>query len=534
MKSRNLVFALFMTVLLFLTACGGGNNADNLGDVSNAELENLNETGFPIVEEEITLDFFAQQAAAANENWNDVFIFNEYEEMTNINIDWQMVPDTSFDEKFNLALGSNDLPDAFHSGNVSDDDLVKYGGQGVFVPLNDLIDEFAPNFKKLLEEYPEVEEAVTMPDGNIYSFPFMAHPDFTSMRVAPYPFINQDWLDALDMDMPETTDDYYEFLKAVKEGNPSGGDVEEIPFGGHNVNLLYNYLKGAFGVANKGFNVENIDLDPETDDYRFYPTSEDYKELLEYLNKLYDEELIENNIFSIAPEQYAANASEGRYGSFVWYGVPNKDNTYQGMPALEGPNGDKMFTDVKSFVMNSGAFVVTSENENPAATVRWIDYFYGDEGSKLFFMGVEDETYEINEDGEYVFLKDVYDPEVDDTSVLKDYFTFGGGGNPALTKEEYFTGAETTPEALAATEALEPDVLQDPWPEVKHTDEELNKLRGFGNDIEKYVEEMRDKFISGNEPFSNWDSYVETLENMGLEEYVEIKADAIERKAVAE
>ena len=528
MNIRKYIVLFIIPFILIIAGCASDEASSS--ETREENLANLNKEDFPIVEDSITLDFFARQSLASNENWNDVLIFNEYEEMTNIDIEWQMVPDSSFEEKFNLTLGSNDLPDAFHSAGVADSEILKYGEQGIFIPLNDLIDEYAPNFKKIMEEYPEVKEMVTMADGNIYSFPFMNHPDFLSKRIAPYPFINKDWLDELGMDVPETTEDYYQYLKAVKEDNPSNGEVDEIPFGGHNVGLLYNYLKGAFGVANKGLGSGFVDLDPETKDYRFYPASDQYKELLEYLNKLYDEGLIEQNIFSIDPAQYAANASEGRYGSFVWYGVPNKEDNYVGMPALEGPHGDKMFTDLKSSVENAGAFIITNKNENPEATVRWIDHFYGEEGMKLFFMGVEGETYEMNEDGTPDYLKEVYDEEKDDTSVLKEYLTFGGGNYPALTEEKYFIGAETTPEALEATEKVEPAIIKDPWPTIKHTEEEVDQLRGFGSDIEKYVEEMRDKFISGNEPFSKWDEYVETMEKMGLNEYMDIKIQAIERQ----
>src|SRR5699024_10975702 len=153
--------------------------------------------------------------------------------------------------------------------------------------------------KSMMENYPEVEAGVTMPDGNIYSFPQMADPNFLSYRMGPKPFIRKDWLEALDMDMPETTDEYYEYLKAVKEEGPSGGEIEEVPFGAPGIGVLVSYLRGSFGLANKGSGGGYMDVDPETGDYRFWPASEQYKDLLEYLNRLYSEELIAQNIYSI-------------------------------------------------------------------------------------------------------------------------------------------------------------------------------------------------------------------------------------------
>lgn len=520
MRRKITIFLIVFISALIIAGCSKGTE-DTTG-TNNGEDSNLNKTGFPIVNESITLDIFARKDPATHDDWNDAWVLNQYEEMTNVDINWEMVPHDSFSEKFYLKLGSDSLPDVFYGGYISDLDLMKYGDQGIFISLNDLIEEYAPNLQKVLDEYPEVREALTMIDGNIYSFPFANHPDFISKRIAPYPFINQDWLDALGMEMPQTTDDFYEYLKGVKEGDPSNGKVDEIPFGSFEIGHLYNYLKGSFGVANKG-PYGYVDIDPDTDDYRFYPTSDQYKELLIYINKLYEEELIEQNIFAVNREQHQANKEEGRYGSFVWYAVPEDDYNWKGMPALTGPNGDRAFTDIKNPVASAGAFVITSENEYPEATVRWVDHFYSDEGMELFFMGIEGETYEVDDDGNLVYLE-----EVDEN--VTDYFIYDGGGYAALTKEEFFTGAESTPEALQATEALEPDVLQDPWTPVKHTQEEVDKLQGFGSDIEKYVSEMRDKFIAGNEPFSKWDEYVEAIQEMGLNDYMDIKIKAIERQ----
>src|SRR5699024_4676982 len=163
-----------------------------------------------------------------------------------------------------------------------------------------------------------IEKSITMPDGNIYSFPMLSDPDFSSMRIGPKPFINIEWLETLGLDMPQTIDDYYDYLKAVKNESPSNGEVDEIPFGGPSVDQLYNYFLGSFGLSNKGSSAGLIDLEPGTDTYRFYPVANEYKELLEYMNKLYSEELIERNIFSIEHDQYLANLSEGKYGSIVW------------------------------------------------------------------------------------------------------------------------------------------------------------------------------------------------------------------------
>ena len=537
MKMKKIVYLMGIAVLVLLTACsGGGGNAES--SVSEEEaLENLNESDMPIVKEKIELDIFAGKTPATADDWNDIMIFNEYEDMTNIDVNWEMVPYEGLEEKRNLALASGSLPDAFHSADIPISDLLKYGEQGTFVALNDLIDKHAPNLKKIFEEYPEIEKGITFPDGNIYALPTMNDPEFLAMRFGAAPWIREDWLDALDMEMPETTDEFYEYLKAVKEQDPNGnGEADEIPFGSSSMDVLFRWLKGSFGVSNRGLSAGYIDMDPEENKVRFFPATENYKEMLQYTNKLYEEGLIEQNIFTLEHDQFFANAAEDLYGSTVNHSPAElfsgeKSKSFAPAPALEGPNGDKLFAGLSSSIGIPGSFVITSANENPAATIRWIDYFYSDAGAELFFMGKEGETFEKTEDGEYKYVDEITTDE-DDLNLdqaVSQYLTWPGGMYPAINKEEFFKGAEGAPSSKKAAETLEPDFVEEVWPAFTYTKEENQKLSSFGADIEKYVAEMRDKFIVGDVSFEEWDTYIETLKNMNLEEYVEIKQTAYER-----
>jgi putative aldouronate transport system substrate-binding protein len=524
---------LLLSVLLILTSCSSSD--DKAIKETGDDDENFNASGMPIMDETITMDVFAGTSAQTNQsNWNDILIWNKYKDMTNIDVKWNQVSIDALEEKRNLALASGDLPDIFYAASISSLDLLKYGEQGVFLPLNDLIDKYAPNLKALLEENPEVEKALTFPDGNIYSLPNMADPDFISLRVGGTPWFNEEWLDVLGMDVPETTDEFYEYLKAVKTEDPNGnGKNDEIPYGGDGIGNLIHWLQGSFGINTRGGGY--IDADPKNGDMRFVPETDGYKEMLTYLNKLYSEGLIEQNIFSIDWNQYLSNASEEKYGTTVFW---SPDVTFAGDTgkkyvsgyALEGPNGDKLFAGLSSVVTNKGQFVITKENENPAAAIRWADYFYGDEGSKLMYMGVEGETYEKKDDG-YQYLDKITNSKEGLTSnqEISKYLTWVGVGPPALVKQDYFVGSESAPSALEAAEKLEPNLPDEVWPAFTYTEEENKMLSSVGSDIEKYVDEMRDKFITGDASFSEWDKYVKTLDKMGLDDYMDIQKEAYKR-----
>ncbi|GIN70861.1 ABC transporter substrate-binding protein [Bacillus sp. J14TS2] len=533
MKGKKVFIAVIALTLLLLSACSKQQGVDK---EEQRKGEEIKASGMPIVEEPINLKFFAERADTTAEDWNDVLLYNEYEKITNINIDWEMVPSAGLTEKRNLVLASGNLPDAFHTTSMPVTDLQKYGAQGTFIQLNDLIDEYAPNFKKILEEYPEIKDGITMPDGNIYSFPYAFSPDFVSMLLSSRPWIREDWLEALDMEMPTTTDELYQFLKAVKEQDPNGnGQADEIPFGANSIDTLVEWVQGSYGLGNRGLKHKFVDMDSEQEELRFFPTTNEYKEMLQYIHKLFDEGLIDQNIFSASTDQYLAKGSEGVYGVTHYFSPDvlfgKEGENYIGAEALASPNHDRLYTSILPPVPTPGAFVITSANEHPAATVRWIDHFYGEEGAKLFFMGVEGVTYEETEDGEYEYVDEIKnDPDgLTVEQAVSKYLTYPGGTYPALVTEEYFQGSQGTDMSLDAADRLEPHLIEEVWPAFIFTDEEQKVMDTSGADIEKYVNEMRDRFIVGESSFSEWDKYIETIEKMGLEKYMETQQKAYER-----
>lgn len=535
MKFKRVLFLIMAAFLLIvLAACGGseetdgdGNGNDNSNDGGDV---NVNETGFPIVNEEIDLTIFANKPVQNEDNdWNDILIWNHYKDETNVNVKWDLIHPDALDERRNLAIqGGEDLPDAFFLSEISNSDLLKYGEDETFLALNDLIDEYAPNLNALMDENPSIRKAITFPDGNIYSMPALIEDDFLSLRLSARPWINTDLLSEFDMDIPETTEEFYNYLAAVKEQYP-----DMIPYGGTIIDEMIEWLSGSFGVMNRGPANTNLDLGDDGN-IRFYATTDEYKEMLDYLHKLYSEELIDQTIFSIEWGQFTAAASEEQYASYTFYDPIDFFGEEVGTPwdslaALEGPSGHQHYNKISSSVWDTAAFVLTKDNDNPEATVRWMDHFYSDEGAELYYMGVEGETFE-EIDGEQVYKDHIRNPEGDITfeQALAKELTWLGSIN-GIIKADYFLGGETAPQSMAAAAKIEPFAAEEIWPGFTYTAEENKLLNSVGNDVGDYVEESRDKFISGDKSLDEWDDYIAELEKMGLDEIIEIHQQAYER-----
>ncbi|MBB6729365.1 extracellular solute-binding protein [Cohnella zeiphila] len=537
-RTRLLLAATVMTGLL--ASCSGNDSGNDgpssasggsspQGTKGQSESAGVNATGFPIVNAPIKLNIFAGQAPSAPADWNNVEIWKEYAKMTNVDVNWQLTPVDSLTEKRNLLLAGGELPDAFHTARFTSVDLANYGGQGLLIPLNKLIDEYAPNFKQLMEKYPEIKKGLTMPDGNIYSLPTFYDPDFKSVVIGSELWINKKFLDALGMKEPETTDEFYEYLKAVKTKDPNGnGKNDEIPYAASGITGLIDQLKGAWGLGNRGNTHPRVDVDPKTNQLRFIPTDPHYKEVLQYVNKLYKENLFIPEILTIPGKEMLAKGSDGLYGSFLYTNADtfgdHKDD-YIGANAFAGPNGDRLFSRARSPLVDVGGFAITNKNKYPEATMRWADYFYGEEGSTMFFMGIKDKSYVVKPDGS-VDYTDEYkaDPEFG-----KKYVSWAGGYYPAMLTAKTFKGGESSPANLEAAKKIEPYYPKEVWPPFTYNQDELAQFNALGTDIGNYVDEMTTKFVTGDAPFSEWDNYVSTLKKMGLEEYMKIYTAAYER-----
>ena len=551
-KGKRILSLLLISILLItlLGGCadqseGGGNvssengqksdtaDSNKKGDEGTADLpENFNAQDLLIVNEPITLKFFARKFVT-HADWKDMMVWKEYEKLTNIHIEWELVSDENITERRNIVMASGELPDAFHTAKFGSSDIVKYANEGMFLRVDDLIGKYAPNLNTLLQD-PLVKAGMTLEDGGMYSFPYLAEDDFLGVRAGSKLWYNTAWLKALGKSQPTNTEEFYQLLKAIKEADPNGnGKADEIPFAPQDVGGLISLLKGSWGLGNRGNGHPNVDVDEETGELRFIPTDPRYKEILEYANMLYKEGLFDELAFTPDWSKHVAQGQEGLYGSFYGIGpiLYNQVGNYESASILEGLHGDKLWYSIGSPLQAIGNFVITTSNKHPEATVRWIDYFYGEEGCKLFFMGKEGETFEMTPEGEYEFL-DVIKNNPDGLTLdqaVGQFTSQPGGGYPGLLTNKFFKGAEGRPESIEGSEKLQPYFPKVIWPSNLYTVEQSEVMSSIGNDIDTYINESMAKFVRGDMSFSEWDNYVAQFDKMGLDQYMEVYKAATEK-----
>ena len=311
------------------------------------------------------------------------------QEKTNVKINFEEIPDTEWDTKVNLLIASDELPDAFIYGGFSAAELADYGSQGVFLALNDIIEEHGHYVKQVFDQQEALPGAYTALDGNIYTLPDIneCYHCFYSMRA----WINQQWLTNLGLEYPNTVDEFVNVLRAFKEqdANGNGDPNDEIPFSGNATSwnsTIYPFLLNSF----LHYDTSNLSV-KEDGTVIFTPIQPEFKEGLQWIASLIDEGLIEKEALTQTEEQLKTKGSNldiallGGFTSATWWSGVGSDNgegsrcrEYSGLSPLEGPNGVRI-SPWAGTGFNMGNSVITTACEDPVPLFKMLDYMLSDE-----------------------------------------------------------------------------------------------------------------------------------------------------------
>lgn len=523
--------ALLLTTVACTSAGGGGPDASapRTQDQPAAQGEKtadpageakVTPAGFPIVQQPIKLKFFARKAPP-NGPYENMLVFQEYEKKTNIDIEWEDVPQEGFTERKNLLFASNELPDALFKASLTPLETVRYGSSGMLIPLEELIDKHAPNLKRLFQEIPAIRSAITAPDGHIYALPGIV--TLASGRTSK-PWINVAWLQKLNLPEPKTTDELVRVLRAFRDNDPNGnGKKDDIPMSERHWQALINSMQGSWGLDwQMGYHIEVV-----SDKVNIWVDDPRFKEYLQFLRQLYEEKLLDPEVFTQTESQFVGKMAAGNLGFFhnqASDAFAKRKDDFVGIAPLKGPHGDQMIQ-ANPVARDFGTFAITSVNKHPEATMRWIDYFYGDEGSIFFRYGIEGQTYKLKPDGLPEYTDDILNDPRGTGTTIGQFSPWPGGGAPHLISEKN-SSAINPPEVQTAQAQLDPYLPKEIFGAPifdDNTSKEVNTLR---QDIDTYVTETTSKLITGAVGFDKWDEYVNTLEKMNLSRLEQIYQQA--------
>lgn len=467
---------------------------------------------FPLAE---TMEFTSFSGMNQSYTLPDTLAMQEAMSRANINITFDSVLSADLTEKRNLMLASGEYPDMLFKSGIGMGDLTKYGGQGILIPLEDLIHEYMPNLTAKLDEI-DGWQYLTSPDGHIYSIP-----EISARGEINLFWLNKKWLDNLSLEEPKSMDDLYEVLKAFKEQDANGnGDTDdEIPF-----SLTQGDYLGLLKYS--GFSYDEGSMCAVIDGKLTYvPTTDYFREYVAYLAKLYQEGLLEQTSFTQGGEQQQATGQSGdvygsfwTMGAFLTVGRDNDDDYVVMTPFHEDTY--PIITGIKV-----GTMAITDACEHPEVLMAWADYLYSEEGGILAWMGVEGKTYQVADNGKWEWM--LGGEYGEDIATVRSSATIQGAQNhPSIQPDFWF---EMSPEVDADEVYLNNErqriagLGKVPLPMMAYTEEDNAQIATFRADIDGYINQFIAQVCTGEVDLeSGWDTYLETMEAMGASTLAEL------------
>lgn len=547
-KHRTIAIVLSLCMLLAMAPAAFAEMSDPI----------VNEPGMlPIVKEPITLRALIVSNTAV-EDWATNTMTRILEEDTGIHLEFTEVASGEFVTKLDLMMISGtDMPDIIiHNGFGGQANLVAWGQAGKIIPVNEYLENSAYFIDETLKDTAitktELLKYITSYDGNIYGIPKLAenlNNMFSGARIQLY----TPWLEQLGEEMPQTTDEFLNLLRKVKETDLNGnGIADEVPLMASRDMLdnLRQFLMTPFVYTqNDYWTVEDGEIS-------VCFNQEGWREGLRFMRTLFEEGLIDETSLTQEQSAMTAQLSAEETTVFAYCRFSNTNMSagdirrydYRRILALEGPDGQRVA--VKSPVIPSIGMVITSECEHPEAAFLLGDYLCSNKMSIMSRYGVEGADWHAPVEGDPVspYAEGGYETTIIFTSTwgpLQN--TWWGQTGATLLAMKWTAGqvqaSSTSGDAISvasiacnksdAENVLESDKLSRADLIVAgllYNDEEMRVINDVYKPIKDYVNECWALFVKGDMDIDNdWDTYLETIDSMLLDEAIQATQSCYDR-----
>lgn len=486
---------------------------------------------------------------------NDDYVNNTFTdwitEQTGVSLRIDTLPSTDSKDKLNLMLAGGDYPDIIFGNNLlTMAEQQIYGAQGILLPINQYVYEYCPNFLDALELFPAVDvmESFLCLDGNVYSFPNLV--ECYHCAVAARMWVYEPWLDKLGLELPETTEEFYQMLKAFKEQDPNGnGEADEIPLTGSTNG--WNGSPRDF-IMNAFVQTGNVDDLYLKDGKVTLPYDKpEWKQGLEYMHMLYSEGLIAPEMFTQNSDQLTLQieADTPTIGCAPGGTPPGKLDEggvwmqYTAAPALEGPEGFRSVAYTPTIGNESRVYVTNglSDSERKLEVgfefinvlfdqYVWLRANFGVEGVDWRFAEEGEIGYTGEHPGVIKFLGNSETPnemnqcwyqQISEIQNLD--FRFGRIMDSPLEMVLYQASNDCMYPYLPADDTIVPRLV--------YPSDDAAEVSDLNTALTQYVDESFARFVTGDASLeSDWDSYLNELKMIGIDRYLELQQKAYDLK----
>ena len=546
MKKRLVLIAVLAILALVIAACGS--DAGGAGGTATpttppaAGNQPADQTPAPTGDGERPVLTIGVQSSIIAEDFETNWMTRYIEEALGIDLRFQLYAAELADARAQFRLdvaGGMTLPDVIMFDFV-EMELFQFAQMGVFQPLSQFINdpEVAVNINLMSES--DRDFALTnirMPDGEYYHL--FEYVQFHWSEGHNRAWINQEWLDELNLPMPTTTEELYDTLTAFLAVDPSRiGMVGTMPGSGWGTQLL-PFMMSPFTYVNPGrqwLHVENGEV------YASF-TRPEWVEGLRFLNRMFNSGLIDPMSFTqtepelraiaMADEAMAGMIFAGSAGLFGNMG-PTMDRMML-MPPLYGPEGENNAP--MQILLPTPRWHVTRDAADPALAVMVGDFLLSDYMSAVAQFGEYGYHWTMDEEITSQWVGQYFDPPT--FVVFPERTVWGVPGNTIwgtgtrFERWEFREGrafvpideVDTTPLRNWQGMHLEHYVPRFPAENIGRrvwTGEEMEELAIIQTNLMTHLDTNNAMFITGQRSIDEFDMFLAEMDALGLDRFIEL------------
>ena len=483
----------------------------------------------PLTGEKVTFDaWWPMNANSYITDYNEATNTQEMENRTNIHIEYYQPPSTEAATSFPLMIASNDYADLiFYAGY--------YTGGGdkaiedeVYIRLNELIDEYAPNYKAIREYTDEARKMTVTSAGNIWGFYSICKenmPGYMGLNM------RQDFMDRAGItERPVTIDDWDEALGTMLNAIDSAEYALAIPPTGI---ARWSAFLSAWGIGGEWFQVDGV--------AKYGPIEPEFRNYVELMRDWYQKGYLRTDFYAVPEANYNNDITWEEYGMGKCVAADGS-NTFGNMLARYGDEeafgiairqpvlneGDETHIRFDQGVINGQQLAISTACEDPELLVSWVDYRYTVDGWLLLSYGTEGETY-VRDGDWHISVTDniINNDEGVSASVFRSKYCVGG---LEATLSDYtvnwcFLDPAYADEILVWGQ----DKCDHNYPDIDLlTAADGAEFAALFTDIETYVFETVPKFIIGTLSMDDYDDFVNQIKAMDIDRCIELKQIALD------
>lgn len=501
---------------------------------------------FPLAEAR-TVSYWVQlnpEASSLIDNLADTPGYQYLSEKLNVTFDFTCVSNTAATEQFALMIASRDYADILDGivnvmGGGYTGGPTKAYEDGVIIDLSEYVDEFCPNYMTLLEETDQLRNATT-DSGEMLVF----YPCYEEFNTLTGVVVREDLLNEFNMDVPETFDDYEEYALAVK----SAYDVSDPIYLSSDTNTwVMGYNVTGFAASSTNTGTDHIFVKDGVVTSSFL--TEEYKEYLQRMASWYTEGLVSKNFYERSDNiKDSTNETLILSGEICLY--PDDANSmlnHEEMNSVEGFDligcgWPRLSEDDVVHVSNSldnlqsmGAACISTCCEDIELVLRFMDSFYTEDAMMLNAFGIPD-LYTVADDGTVAYTEEAMDAFENNqwgtTYTNAQGFYRAGIAGMKTQQDQYINWGLESDQTHAVKDIWNSEHYDDAWlipSTASLTTEESEEVASKCTDIATYAAEKMATFITGETSFDEWDSFVQNLKNMGLQDIIDVYQASVDR-----